>query len=439
MLENSKTEFKCDYSDSIRKSVIAFANTSGGKILVGVDDDGNIVGVTDPDATLRRITNVLRDSILPDITLYSQCNIETIDGHPVIKIDVQPGGDCPYYWREKGLSPEGVFVRQGSSSVHATREGIIRMIRRVLPNEYETHPSFEQSLAFTGLHQIFEHHGIPFGEQQCKTMKLKLPSGLWSNLGLILSDQNSHPLRIAVFDGLQKTNFRDRAEFNGNVLRQASDGYDFLERWNCTRSEFSGLERIDLSDYPHEALREAVLNLLIHKNYAVNAPALISIFDDRMEFVNLGGLMPDISLDDITLGVSVMRNPCLAAVFYRLGLIEAYGTGIPRIHSCYPDPKLAPKIEVSENAFKLTLYNRNYWRKNPKEEKRHIHLFCKADEHERKILELLNEKQSIVRSDVETCCNLSTPAAILLLRELQNRGTLQKIGAGKLTAYRRAK
>jgi ATP-dependent DNA helicase RecG len=128
---------------------------------------------------------------------------------------------------------------------------------------------------------------------------------------------------------------------------------------NQTRATFEKLLRIDNRDYPEVAVREALLNLLVHRDYAYRASALISIYTDRMEFVSIGGLMPGITLDDVMIGLSVCRNQNLANVFYRLQLIEAYGTGFSKILHAYEDQTRKPLFESTQNAFKITLPNRN--------------------------------------------------------------------------------
>ena len=129
--------------------------------------------------------------------------------------------------------------------------------------------------------------------------------------------------------------------------------YDFIDFHNQTRATIRKLLRTDIRDYPQIAVREALLNLLVHREYSFSASALISIFTDRIEFVSIGGLVPGIDLEDIMVGISVCRNQNLANVFYRLQLIEAYGTGISKIMKAYEGMKEKPLIETTKSAFKI--------------------------------------------------------------------------------------
>ena len=166
---------------------------------------------------------------------------------------------------------------------------------------------------------------------------------------MLLSDQCMHTIKVAVFQGTDQTIFKDRREFAGSLLQQMNEVYDFIDFRNQTRATVEKLLRIDIRDYPEIAVREALLNLLVHRDYSFSASALVSIYADRIEFVSIGGLMPGIELEDIMIGISVCRNQNLANVFYRLNLIEAYGTGMGKIMKAYEGMKEKPKLEVTKN------------------------------------------------------------------------------------------
>ena len=253
---------------------------------------------------------------------------------------------------------------------------------------------------------------------------------------MLLSDQCVHTIKLAVFDGSKKSVFRDRKELSGSLLTQLEDAYSYIDQFNRTRAEFEGLDRIDKRDYPSEALREALLNAVTHRDYSFSAPTLISIFDDRIEFVTIGGLVRGLTFDDIMLGVSALRNQNLANVFYRLKLIEAYGTGILKINECYADCAVKPQFEVTDNAFKITLPNINYTGEHKiVTATAPLKVTDKANRQE--ILLRLAEKQGyIVRKDVEAELNVSQATAILILRDMVEKGLLIKEGSGKQQKYR---
>ena len=298
------------------------------------------------------------------------------------------------------------------------------MIKETDGEKYEDVRSLNQELIFVEAEKVFKAQNVSFGTGQQKTLGLMNTVGIYTNLGLLLSDQCVHTIKLAVFEGTEKVTFKDRREFTGSLLKQLSDAYEFIDRYNRNRSEIEGLRRTDKRDYPVEAVREALLNAIVHRDYSFSDSTLISIFDDRIEFVSIGGLAKGIAFNDIMLGVSVARNRNLANVFYRLTLIEAYGTGMPKIIRSYRNFAVKPQIQATDNAFKITLPNAN-------EVSRKVLL----SENERTVLTLFEDREYIVRKDIETALAVSQTMAIRLLKGLVYKGGIRAIGGGKNTRY----
>ncbi|MBQ5643751.1 MAG: putative DNA binding domain-containing protein [Bacteroidaceae bacterium] len=434
-LENKTTEFKREYTDDLKYAVVAFANTDGGKVYIGINDDGSVQGVKDTDGTMLRITNMIRDVVRPDVTMFTECAVEEIDGQPVIVVNVQRGTARPYYLSGKGVRPEGVYIRQGASSVPASETVILNMIKETSGDCYEDARSINQQLTFEKADAFFAGRKVSFGDQQKRTLNIIGADGTYTNLGMLLSDQCVHTIKLAVFEGSKKTVFRDRKELTGSLLTQLENAYSYIDQFNRTRAEFEGLDRIDKRDYPAEALREALLNAITHRDYSFSGSTLISIFDDRIEFVTIGGLVRGLSFNDIMLGVSALRNQKLANVFYRLHLIEAYGTGILKINESYSDCDVKPQFEVTDNAFKITLPNINYAGERKELPTAPVRIGRKSDRKEI-VLQLAEKQGSITRKEVEAELRISQASAILLLREMVESGLLIKEGTGNRCKYR---
>lgn len=434
-LENKTPEFKREYTDDLKYAVVAFANTDGGKVYIGINDDGSVQGVKDTDGTMLRITNMIRDVVRPDVTMFTECAVEEIDGQPVIVVNVQRGTARPYYLSGKGVRPEGVYIRQGASSVPASETVILNMIKETSGDCYEDARSINQQLTFEKADAFFAGRKVSFGDQQKRTLNIIGADGTYTNLGMLLSDQCVHTIKLAVFEGSKKTVFRDRKELTGSLLTQLENAYSYIDQFNRTRAEFEGLDRIDKRDYPAEALREALLNAITHRDYSFSGSTLISIFDDRIEFVTIGGLVRGLSFNDIMLGVSALRNQKLANVFYRLHLIEAYGTGILKINESYSDCDVKPQFEVTDNAFKITLPNINYAGERKELPTAPVRIGRKSDRKEI-VLQLAEKQGSITRKEVEAELRISQASAILLLREMVESGLLIKEGTGNRCKYR---
>lgn len=433
-MENKTTELKREYVDDIKNTVVAFANCDGGTIYIGINDDGSIRGVDDADETMLRVTNAIRDAVRPDVTMFVDCGGEDIDGKQVVRVTVRRGTARPYYLRGKGIRPEGVYVRQGASTVPASETAILDMIKETGGDSYEAARSLIQQLTFDKAAEFFKRRGVSFGAAQMRTLRMIGEDGMYTNLAFLLSDQCAHSLKMAVFEGGRKSVFKDRLELSGSLLAQLDGAYEFIDRFNRTRAEFDGLDRIDRRDYPPEAVREALLNALVHRDYSFSAPTLISVFDDRIEFVSVGGLVKGLSMDDLRLGVSILRNPNLANIFYRLRLIEAYGTGMLKINECYEDALQKPKIEASSHAFKVTLPNVNFGAESVVE-KVPAHRERAKEQRVRVIEELCRENGYVTRKDLEKAFEISQATAVLLLRKLTGDGLLVKEGSGSNVRY----
>ena len=306
------------------------------------------------------------------------------------------------------------------------------MIKETDGEKYEEVRSLNQELTFKEAKKIFETENVPFGMNQHKTLRLQTTDGVYTNLGFLLSDQSIHTVKLAVFEGLEKEVFKDQREFSGSLLKQLQEVYEYLDIHNRTHAEVKELIRLENRDYPEDALREALLNALVHRDYAFSSSTLISVFDDRIEFVSIGGLPKGIALDDILLGLSVPRNENLANVFHRLHLIEAYGTGIPKIMRSYADCKRKPELQATGNAFKITLPNRNV---NNSKVTVNNNSFT---ENEEKIIALLGKQGEIVRKDVESALSISQAMAVRHLRGLLDKGVIRAVGGGKKTRYVKA-
>ncbi|MGI6129145.1 MAG: RNA-binding domain-containing protein [bacterium] len=419
---------KRSITQSIVKDIVALANSDGGTIIIGVNNRGEVLGVKNADEVSSQMSTLIKKSIKPDITKFTNCGIETVAGKLIVKVEVEKGPTSPYYLVDQGLNPTGVFVRKDSSSAAATNGAIRRMIKETDGNVFEDMRSVNQDLTFQTATQEFSERGIDFSSNQKKALGLVRADGLYTNIALLLSDQCSYNIKAAVFEGKTKSIFKDRRTFNGSILKQLSDVYDYISMLNKTRAEFSGLHRIDSKDYPEEALREALVNSVVHRDYSYGGSTLISMFDDRIEFVSMGGLVKGITLDDVMLGISLCRNEKLAEVFYRLELIETYGTGMQKIMNSYRDCGIKPEVKVTGNAFLVMLPNMNAAAEAKS-----------LNQNEQAVLELVTKKEAVSRKDVEALLAVSQTMAGRVIRQLVRKGLLSIDGHGMNTKYVRAK
>lgn len=269
-----------------------------------------------------------------------------------------------------------------------------------------------------------------------QTLKIVSADGVYTNLGLLLSEQCPHTIKAAVFEGTNQNVFKDRREFSGSLMQQLNEVYDYIDFHNQTHATFQKLLRIDTRDYPEVAVREALLNSLVHRDYSFRASTLISVYEDRIEFVSIGGLLPGLTLDDLMMGVSVCRNPLLANVFYRLQLIEAYGTGMKKIMEAYVDAPVQPKITTTNNAFKIILPNVNATPKAAEAPKGIEKTAVPAlNPNEKQILRFLTEHQVITRKETQVLLDVSQSTAGRVLKAMVDNGQIKQLGGSRTTRY----
>ncbi len=424
--ETKNVEFKSGFTEEIYKEVIAFANTDGGTIYVGIDDDGNAVGLTDVDDEYTRITNGIRDAIQPDVTMFVKY---TIQDNKVVKITVSEGTNKPYYLRGKGLKPSGVYVRQGASCVQSSAEHIRQMIKDTDGDVFEEMRTFDQSLTFDAAGTFFDKYDIELNESKYRSLGITDSSGLYTNLAFILSDQCPYTIKIAVFSDTAKTVFKDSREFGGSVFTQLEDTVAYLKLCNKTSAVINGLERVEKQDYPEEALREALLNAIVHRDYSYSGSIMINVDDTVIEFISIGGLMPGLSAEDIRSGISQPRNKKLANVFHRLHLIESYGTGIRRIYSLYTGLRSQPVISVTPNTFKIVLPNMNTEADTANDGESYV------TPQMQKILDYIDEHGHITDEEIGMLLELKKTRIFNLTTQMREMGLIYSKGRGKTKLY----
>nr|WP_308624544.1 RNA-binding domain-containing protein [uncultured Eisenbergiella sp.] len=423
LYESEVVELKEIYTPDLKKEIISFANTNGGTILIGVQGNGNIIGIDNADFVIQQIANSIRNSIRPDITMFTNIELLKYEDKTYIKLTVEQGTKRPYYLSDKGLKPSGVYVRSGTTSAPASEDAIRMMIKATDGDTFETNRSLIQELTFNSLSKEMEKRNFDFTEVQMKNLGILSSDSIFTNMGLLVSDQCKHSLKFAVFQGTDKLIFKDRKEFTGSLFEQLADAYKTIDFYNGTMASFHDLLRTDERDYPEDAVREALLNAIVHRDYCFSGSTLINLYANRLEIISLGGLVSGLSLKAAMLGASQPRNEKLANLFYRMKLIEAYGTGLSKIISCYKGLPAQPKFESVEGAFQVVLPNI------------HAQALSGLNEKYIPIIKLFENKKEITRADAEVALGSGTTYAVTMMKEMLDKNLIAKVGKGRLTRY----
>ena len=291
-------------------------------------------------------------------------------------------------------------------------------------DDYEKSRSYIQALTFRSAQAFFKSRKAQLSKSEMKSLGLIGSDDLYTNLALLFSDQCPFAIKLAVFmndETTQEERFVDRAEFSGSIFEQLGKSNQWLSLHNNSGSTFKGR---DNQDYPARALREALVNAVAHRDYSLNGPILINIFEDKIEFISVGGLVNDLALDDMMLGVSRPRNVNLSSAFIKLGLAEGWGSGIRNIKKQYENNASQPQFLISTHAVKVVLPRLK--EKSPQ----------KLSASESKIVEYLQSHGMVNRATLQELLGLSQSSVINILRGLIEKEVLIAEKDGRKVNYR---
>lgn len=415
MRETATLEFKQQLSKSYLKTVSAYANYGTGKIIFGIADDGTPVGLADPQDTCLRIEHAINDSIDP----VPRFELAIEEDARTVTLTVHEGPDKPY------LSSGRAYRRTDTSTVEVSR---LEYGRLVLTGEHVSFDALvakEQNLAFGHLEkELASKLGLkPLDQNSLISLELMTPSGEYCNAAALLADSNHFPgIDIARFgESINIINARHTFE-HMSVLEQMQRTLEVFDTYYAYE-EIVGFERIAKTLVPREAFREAIANALVHRCWDVRANIKVGMFADRIEITSPGGLPAGIT-EELYLagGPSVARNPILANVFFRLGHIERFGTGIPRILDEYAHETVSPSFALRDSSITVMLP---------------VTVLENVTLDEEAILAVLAKGSALTRSQISEKTQLSKSKAIRTLNALVEKGLVTKVGEGRSVRYER--
>ena len=414
MRETRTIEFKETITNTFLKTVSAFSNYDGGIIFFGIDDNGNVKGLSDLKQSCLDIENKINDSIAPqpDYTLEIQNNDQTI------KLTVKSGVQKPYLYKSKA------YKRNDTATIEVDTLEFSRLILEGKNIRFEELPCREQELSFEVLYRkLKESIQIEtFNEDTLKTLNLYDNAHGYSNAAGILADKNHFPGIDMVKFGENISIIQKRAIFENisvlNVYEKSIDVFRDYYQYEVIQ----GADRKKVEKIPEAAFREAIANALIHRVWDVESQIRVLMFDDRIEVVSPGGLPSGITEKEYLDGkISVLRNRDLANVFYRLGFVEIFGTGITRIKQIYEEGLIKPDFEVSENTIKIVLpvFENN----------------LKLTEDERAVYKILSKTMLKSISEIAPYVPFGKSKTTQLLKDMGQKGIVIVEGKGRGTKY----
>lgn len=337
MQESHRIELKSRLTDDLEKEVVAFLNSrEGGEIYIGYNDDGTILGVENADDVMLNINNRLRSRISPSIMGLFAVELENMSDLQVIKVSLSSGSEKPYFITSKGMSIRGCFLRVGTAAEPMEQRMIDDLFSKRTRNSLRKIRSNKQDLTFEQLKIYFQEQGLTLNEHFAATLEFLTEDGTYNYVAYLMADNNSTSIKVARYSGLDRSDLIESPELGHcSLVKSAKQILDMFDLKNTVITEITGKERKQSRAWDPIALREAVLNALVHNDFTYEVPPKFEFFKDRIEITSAGGLPQGLSQEEFFEGFSVPRNKEIMRIFRDLRLVEQLGSGIPRILHSY--------------------------------------------------------------------------------------------------------
>lgn len=419
MFENEVIEFKEKLNDRLEREVVAFLNTThGGSIYIGIADDGTAVGVDGLDSKQKEIKDRLKNNISPSTVGLFEIATPVIDGKQCIQVIVSGGNQQPYYIKKFGMSTEGCFFRVGSTTEKMTDGMIMELFQKRSKETLTSRRSPRQDLSFNYLRQHYMEKGYEVGDNFLIQLELYTEENEFNYLAYLLSDQNCLKYQYARYDGDDVFNLVEHKEFgNQSILKTTSDILEFIQNRNSTFSQITATGRTDRNKFNAIAMRELIVNAIVHNNYLSNGLPAFEEFSNRFEISSFGGLPEGFSQEDFLNGYSLPVNPELIRVFRDLGLAERLGTGIRRVLKFYPK-------EIFRFSSNFLRVNLPFERPIPSYERM-------RKEPKTSLMNLLKEEPGITRAYAAERLGISESSVYRELKRLEETGKIRREGSKK--------
>lgn len=452
--ESERLEFKQERpadSKKYMKSVIAFANSHGGRLLFGIaDNPPAVVGIPNEKLfhEMDAITNAISDSCTPAIV--PDISVQTIEGKSIIVLEIRQGMQRPYYMKSEGLE-HGVYIRVAGTSRPAEYYQVQEMLCESTRHSYDKTVCAGLTIAESDIETLCDtlsRKASERGQKRQVTANQLLSWGILTEINgtllptkayALLTGNQIMPTKIqcGIFKGTTRTVFVDRRDITGSLLEQAEDAYQYVLSKINLGAKINGLFREDIYEIPEEAIREIIINAIVHRSYLDHAAIQIAIYDNRLEVTSPGGLMQGLTINRIKEGYSKTRNEALAEVFSYLNMIEQWGSGIPRVVSQVISHGLPePEFLDMDTAFRVNIY-RDQKRINDtkidtiQNRKSPEVIPISSEDREKYLIDILKYKPHMTQKQLAYELNVSVPTVKRMLSRLQEKGHVYREGTNR--------
>lgn len=448
--ENKNIEYKRELpskSDKYVKSLVAFANTSGGKLVIGIEDDTlNVVGVDEAEvfSMIDTITNVISDTVEPQLVPNITCS--TICGKCIIIVEIYPGNHRPYYIKSIGKE-QGTYIRIAGSTRHVDDIKLKELELQGMHQSYDETILVGRELDTEAAEQLCVDikryiDESTDGKSNVKNVTVKnlenwgivkrIENTLVPTVAFDLLTTNSNryaKIQCALFKGTTRSVFIDKREFDGSLYNQIEEAYQFILKHINLGAEIDGIIRKDIYELPVKAIREALVNAVTHRNYMDNSCVQVCVYDDRVEITSPGMLFGGLTLEMMMSGSSKIRNTGIAEIFSRMHIVEGWGTGVQRmLDGCKEYNIQPPKFTEIGDSFRVEFFRKKI---NVQE---NVHVNVQENKKMSKkelVFEIIAERNDISNKEIAEKLNCSPKTVYRYIKELKSDGMIERVGSDK--------
>ena len=433
--ETNRIENKEQLNEDFEQEVIAFLNyKEGGIIYVGINKNGQVVGVDNTDLTQLQIKDRIKNNIQPSTLGLFDVTVETIENKEVIKVIISSGTEKPYYLRKKGRTPEGCYIRIGSSKERMTERMIEEMFARRIKNSLKEIESPRQDLTFRQLKIHYEGNGMILNDNFARNLNLLTDEGKYNYNAYLLADENNISIKLVKYLGTSKMELIENQEYGYCCLITATQRIlDRLTAENTVyaKIEYNGRKEVEMID--SKALKEAVINAMVHSDYTLTTTPIIELYSDRIEITSGGGLPQGLSQEKFLEGVTAPRNKELIRVFKDVDLIENIGSGVLRILDAYDKSCFKFMEHFLRVSFKYKENPFEYENNTPKNGAISgvINDVKNINNNEQIIINIIIENPNISQKEISDISKIPYRTVQRLISSLKSKKIIERVGSNK--------
>lgn len=424
-LEDSRTEFKEILNDKLEKEVIGFLNNNGGNLYIGINDNAEVIGISENiDKLQLEIKDRIKNNISPTTLGLFDINVETYETKKIIHISIAGGSEKPYYLKRKGMTSEGCFIRVGNSIEQMKQEQINHLFATRTRNSLRNIVSPTQLLTFSQLKIYYEEKGYTINDNFLRQLDLVMDDGKYNYVAYLLSDNNRVSIKVATYSGSDAYDLIENEEFGYcSLIKATNKVIDKFDVINKTFSKITKAERKEIKMFDSVAIREAVVNAIVHNMWEVENPPKFEIFSDHISITSTGGLPSGVTKEEFLKGYSFPRHPELMRVFKDLDLVEQLGTGIIRILKVYDENV----YEFSQNFIRVNFKFNDY----SMLEQKNVQTYDELTKTQNKMIELIREDNQITQKEMGEKIGVGRTTITDNLKLLKGKGYIERRGSDK--------